>query len=75
MNGVMAGNDEPLPAVGHDDVSTLPGDAIAQFFKNSDGVTLVDSRNFWHNSNGDEFPGELQTFGFRLAPGIFLGNR
>ncbi len=52
----------------------LPGDVVAQLFKNVDGVTLANARNFWHNSNGDQFAGEMRTLGFSLAPRIFLSD-
>ena len=74
IDGIVAGNDEPLLAVGHHDMSALPGDAIAELFKNTDGVALADARNFWHNSNGDEFAGEASAFGCGLVPRVFLGD-
>lgn len=74
MDWIVAGNDQSLPAIGHDDMSPLSGDVVAQFLENANGVTLIDARNLWRNSNGDEFVGKLQTFGFSLAPDIFLGN-
>jgi hypothetical protein len=49
VDGIVAGNDEPLFAVGHHDVSALPRDVIAQLFKNTHGVALVYARKFWHN--------------------------
>jgi len=70
----VAGNDEPLFAVGHHDVSALPGDMVAELFKNADGVALADARNFWHNSNGDEFAGKTPALGFGVAPRIFFGD-
>jgi hypothetical protein len=74
IEGIVAGNDEPLFAVGHHDIPALPGNVVAQLFKCADGVTLADARNFWHGSDGDEFAGEARALGFGLAPRIFLGN-
>jgi hypothetical protein len=74
VNGIVAGNDEPLFAVGHHDVSALPGDVIAEFFKNADGIALVYSRKFRHNLNGDEFARETRTFGFGIALCVFFGD-
>ncbi len=68
----MAGNDEPLLAVGHYDVSALPGDVVTELFKNTDGVALADARNFWHNSNGNKFAGKTPAFGCGLAARIFF---
>ena len=70
----MAGNDEPLFAVGHHDMPALPGDVVAELFKNADGVALADARKFRHRSNGDEFAGKTSAFGCGFAPGIFLGD-
>jgi hypothetical protein len=74
INGIVAWNDEPLFAVGHHDVSALPGNVVAELFKNADGVTLADARNFWHNSNGNKFAGETRALGFGFAPGIFFSD-
>jgi len=63
-----------LFAVGHHDVAALPGDVVAELFKNTDGVALIDARNLWRNSNGDEFAGETPAFGCGVAPRIFLGD-
>jgi hypothetical protein len=38
-----------LFAVAHHDVAALPGDVVAELFKNADGVALANARNFWHN--------------------------
>lgn len=72
IDGIVAGNDEALPAVGHHDMPALPGDLAAQLFKYSDSVPLADARNFWRNLNGDKFAGEARPVGLRLAPGILL---
>jgi len=66
-------NDQPLFAVGHHDVAALPGDVIAEFFKNAHGVALADARKFWHTSDGDKFAGKTRAVGLRLALSIFLG--
>ena len=44
----MAWNDEPLPSVGHHDVAALTGDVVADLFKDTDGITLADSRKLGH---------------------------
>jgi hypothetical protein len=49
VDGIVAGNDESLFAIGHHDMPALPGDAVAKFFKNADGVALIDARKFRHN--------------------------
>ena len=70
----MPWNDQPLFAIGHHDVTTLPGDAIAEFFKNAHGVALADARKFWHSLYGDKFARKTGTVGLRLALSIFLGH-
>ena len=70
----MSGNNEPLFAVGHHDVSALPRDVVAELFKNTDGVALADARNFWHNSNGHEFAGKTRTLCFGFALDVFLSD-
>jgi hypothetical protein len=55
-------------------MAALAGDAVAQLFKNADGVTLADPWNFWHNSNGDECPGVTRPIRFRLPPDILLSD-
>jgi len=54
-------------------VTALPGDVIAEFFKNTHGVALADARKFWHELNGDKFAGEMHAVGLRLALSIFPG--
>jgi len=39
---------QPLFAVGHDEVPTLPGHAVAKLFKRTLGVALSDAGNFRH---------------------------
>jgi hypothetical protein len=50
VDGIVAGNDEPLFTVGHHDMPALSRDVIAQPFKNAHGVALIDARKFRHNS-------------------------
>ena len=74
VDRIVAGNDEPLFAIRHHDVPTLPGNMIAQFFKNSDSIALIDARNFWHGLNGNQFAGNADALGGGLTAGVLLGN-
>ena len=55
-------------------MAALAGDALAQFCKDTDGVTLADVRNLWHNSNGNQFPGATSPVGLGIATSIFLDD-
>jgi len=67
----VAWNDEPLFAIGHHDVAALPGDAVAELFKNTDGIPLADPRKFWHSSNCDEFLSYARALCLRFPLCIF----
>ena len=74
IDGIVPGNDQALPTIGHNDMSTLTGDVEAQFFKDADGVLLADTWNCWRDSKGDHFAGKTRSPGFRLALDVFLGD-
>ena len=44
----MTGDDQPLFAIGHDQMPALSGDAITELFKHSLGVALTDAGDFGH---------------------------
>lgn len=69
----MPWNDQPRPAVGHNDMSALACDSETELFKNADRVLLADSRNLGHNRlNRDKFRGDFLVLLCRIATDVFF---